>query len=83
MADFFEIVNQKGEIKMDKVKLGVKGMSCHHCVKTIEGSVGNLEGVSNVKVDLKEASVDVEYNEMKLSLDQIKEVINSQGYHCS
>ena len=28
-------------------------MSCDHCVKAVEGSVGELNGVSAVKVNLK------------------------------
>lgn len=37
---------------MQNVTLNVQGMSCGHCVKAIEGSVGQLEGVNEVKVKL-------------------------------
>ena len=39
---------------MEKVTLNVEGMSCGHCVKAVESSVGDLNGVSSVKVDLEE-----------------------------
>ncbi|MGZ4161758.1 MAG: copper ion binding protein, partial [Neobacillus sp.] len=52
---------------MEKVTLKVKGMSCGHCVKAVEGSVGALKGVSSVKVDLKAAKVDVEFNQQEIS----------------
>jgi copper chaperone len=65
---------------MEKVTLYVEGMSCNHCVKAIEGSVGALNGISSVKVDLKAATVDVEYNSQDVSLDKIKEEIENQGY---
>jgi copper chaperone len=65
---------------MEKVTLNVKGMSCGHCVKSVEGSVGELEGVHDVKVDLKAATVDVEFNPQEVSLDKIKETIDDQGY---
>jgi copper chaperone len=55
-------------------------MSCDHCVKAVEGSVGALNGVGSVKVNLKAATVDVEYNQQKVSLDEIKETIDDQGY---
>jgi copper chaperone len=32
--------------------LKVQGMSCAHCVNAVESSVGELQGVSSVKVDL-------------------------------
>lgn len=65
---------------MEKVTLNVKGMSCNHCVKAVEGSVGALNGVSSVKVDLKDAKVNVEFNPNEVSLNQIKETIDDQGY---
>lgn len=65
---------------MENVTLNVQGMSCGHCVKAVEGSVGSLQGVHSVKVDLKAATVDVEYNKEEVTLDKIKETIDDQGY---
>lgn len=65
---------------MQTVTLNVHGMSCGHCVKAVEGSVGVLEGVNEVKVKLDEALVEVAFNESKVSLDKIKETIEDQGY---
>lgn len=65
---------------MDRVTLAVKGMSCHHCVKSIEGSVGKLAGISKVKVNLKEANVVVVLELGQVSLEEIKECIESRGY---
>ncbi|ARD47528.1 copper chaperone CopZ [Sporosarcina sp. P33] len=60
--------------------LKVQGMSCNHCVNSIETSVGNLTGVSSVKVDLGSNEVSVEFDSQKTTLDQIKETIEEQGY---
>ena len=65
---------------MEKVTLNVQGMSCGHCVKSIEGSVGELSGVSNVKVYLEKGTVDVEYHSNEVTLEKIKETIDDQGY---
>ncbi|MBD8069274.1 copper chaperone CopZ [Bacillus sp. PS06] len=65
---------------MKTVTLNVQGMSCGHCVKAVEGSVGQLEGVNEVNVKLDEALVEVAFNESKVSLDKIKETIEDQGY---
>ncbi|MEH7413717.1 copper chaperone CopZ [Neobacillus drentensis] len=65
---------------MEKITLNVQGMSCGHCVKAVESSVGALNGISSVKVDLKSAKVDVEFNNQEVSLNQIKEAIEDQGY---
>lgn len=66
---------------MEKVTLNVQGMSRGHCVKAVEGSVGALNGVSSVKVDLKAAKVDIEFNNHEVSLEKIMETIDDQGYH--
>lgn len=60
--------------------LNVDGMSCMHCVNAIKNSVGALDGVSAVDVDLEAKTVTVEYDETKTSLDRIKEEIEEQGY---
>ncbi|THE13388.1 copper chaperone CopZ [Bacillus timonensis] len=65
---------------MQTVTLNVQGMSCGHCVKAVEGSVGKLDGVDQVSVKLDEALVEVSFNESQVSLDTIKETIEDQGY---
>ncbi|WNS74935.1 copper chaperone CopZ [Bacillus sp. DTU_2020_1000418_1_SI_GHA_SEK_038] len=65
---------------MEKITLHVAGMSCGHCVKAVEGSVGELAGVESVKVDLKNGKVDIEFNSSEVTVDKIKETIDDQGY---
>ncbi|MCK1997401.1 copper chaperone [Paenisporosarcina quisquiliarum] len=65
---------------VNQVTLNVQGMSCGHCVSSVEGSVGKLDGVNEVKVDLESGKVDVSFDEDKVSLDVIKETIDDQGY---
>lgn len=62
-----------------KEVLKVEGMSCGHCVNSIESSVGELKGVSSVKVDLANNEVTVEYDN-EATLNEIKETIEDQGY---
>ncbi|WP_121614287.1 copper chaperone CopZ [Mesobacillus foraminis] len=65
---------------MENVTLNVNGMSCGHCVKAIEGSVGELKGVEKVFVDLENAKVTVQFDAEGVSLEKIKETIDDQGY---
>lgn len=65
---------------MTNKTLDVQGMSCGHCVSSIEGSVGKLSGVESVKVHLDEGKVDVQFDPDKVSLQEITEVIEDQGY---
>lgn len=65
---------------MQKESLTVKGMSCGHCVKAIEGSVAKLDGVKSVQVSLEGKKVEVEFDNSQVKLDDIKETIDDQGY---
>ncbi|NRG46674.1 copper chaperone CopZ [Bacillus sp. CRN 9] len=65
---------------MESVTLNVKGMSCGHCVKAVEGSVGEMKGVKTVAVDLQNGKVKVDFDSASVSLDEIKETIDDQGY---
>lgn len=64
---------------MQQTTLRVEGMSCNHCVNSIEGSLKRELNV-DAKVDLAAKSVTVSFDEQKTSLDKIKEVIEDQGY---
>ncbi|AIM14983.1 MULTISPECIES: copper chaperone CopZ [Neobacillus] len=65
---------------MEHVTLNVKGMSCNHCVKAIESSVGELDGVKNVSVNLEKGQVEIEFDSSVVTLSTIKETIDDQGY---
>jgi copper chaperone len=65
---------------MDNVKLNVKGMSCGHCVNSIEGNVGKVNGIQSVKVHLKDEKVDVSFDSKVVSLKEITNIIEDQGY---
>ncbi|MFA8439798.1 copper chaperone CopZ [Pueribacillus sp. YX66] len=63
-----------------KETIKVQGMSCNHCVNSVEGSVGKLAGVSSVKVNLQAGEVSVEFDNKQTTLEKIKETIEEQGY---
>ncbi|WP_342553938.1 copper ion binding protein [Paenibacillus sp. FSL R7-0652] len=63
---------------MSNITLNVKGMSCNHCVKSVEEAVKSA-GASG-QVDLAAGTVAVEYNEQAVTVDQIKAAIEDQGY---
>ncbi|RWR12586.1 copper chaperone CopZ [Siminovitchia fortis] len=65
---------------MEQVTLNVQGMSCGHCVNSIEGEVGKLKGVQSVKVHLDQGKVDVTFDSNAVNLKEIKDVIEDQGY---
>jgi len=65
---------------LENITLHVSGMTCNHCVKAIEGSVGRLDGVDKVAVHLDKGEVVVEFDSNVISLAAIKDTIDDQGY---
>jgi copper chaperone len=64
--------------QMTHMTLGVQGMSCGHCVNSVEGAVHHLG--AKAKVDLASGSVAIDFDENQVSLSAIKEAIEEQGY---
>lgn len=65
---------------MENITINVQGMSCGHCKKAVEDNVGALNGVDNVDVALDEGKVTIKFNADNVTLDDIKETIEDQGY---
>ncbi|EZP76763.1 copper ion binding protein [Parageobacillus genomosp. 1] len=60
--------------------LQVQGMTCNHCKMAVTNALQEIEGVNRVEVHLEKGTVDVDYDETKVSLNQLKEAIEEQGY---
>ena len=65
---------------MENIVLNVEGMSCSHCENAVKKAVGALEGVDSVAVDLAGKTATVEFDGGKVSLADIKNAIEEQGY---
>ena len=63
---------------MEKVTLLVEGMSCQHCVQAVEKAL--QEKGAKGKVDLAHKKVEVEYDQTKVTLEQLKQAIEEEGY---
>jgi copper chaperone len=63
---------------MKQVTLNVEGMSCGHCVNSIETALKEIG--TEAKVDLSSKKVSVEFDDTKLNESVIKETIEEQGY---
>lgn len=66
-----------------KQKFIVTGMTCSACSAHVEKAVRKLPDVSNVAVDLLGGSMQVEYDESKLSPDGIIAAVTGAGYGAS
>ena len=66
-----------------KCKFDVTGMSCAACQAHVEKAVNALEGVDNAAVNLLANSMVAEFDESKLSPEDICAAVDKAGYHAS
>jgi copper chaperone len=65
---------------MESTTLVAPDISCEHCQHAIEGAVGKMEGVKQVKVDIPTRTVQVEYDPKLVTLAKIEAVMDDVGY---
>ena len=65
---------------LEKHKITVEGMSCGHCKAAVEKAVGALPGVGLADVDLGTKTLIVEFDSSQTTLEQIKTVVDEEGY---
>ena len=65
---------------MEMITMNVDGMSCGHCVKTIENHIGKLDGVKSVNVHLAGGTVEVSFEHAIINVETIKKEIEEIGY---
>ncbi len=58
----------------------VPEVHCDHCVTSIEGALGPLDGVRAASVDLATTSVTVTWDPTTTSRDEVVAAIEDQGY---
>lgn len=57
----------------------VTGMTCGHCVASVQEEIGELAGVSNVDVDLPTGSVTVS-SDAPVPVESIRDAVAEAGY---
>ena len=60
--------------------ISVPDISCDHCKASIEQAVGGLAGVEGVSVDINARTVEFNFDEKSVDLDQIISAIEGAGY---
>jgi Cu+-exporting ATPase len=67
-------------MKNSNISLPVEGMSCASCVTTIEGAIGNIEGVEQVNVNLATEKASVTFSNGTVDLDRLVDAVADVGY---
>uniref|UniRef100_A0A8B9Q545 P-type Cu(+) transporter n=1 Tax=Apteryx owenii TaxID=8824 RepID=A0A8B9Q545_APTOW len=60
------------------LRLKIEGMTCHSCTSTIEGKIGKLQGIQQIKVvSLEKKSAIINYNPNLISIDVLRKAIEA------
>ncbi|AXI00299.1 heavy-metal-associated domain-containing protein [Sporosarcina sp. PTS2304] len=65
---------------MKEMTINVQGMTCNHCVQAVEGALTELTGVERALVDLAANNVAVQFDESAVTVSQLQEAIEDQGF---
>lgn len=65
---------------MPETTVHVPGISCGHCVSTIESELGSLAGVTAVSANLDSKDVTVTWDDGGVSLEGIRARLDDIGY---
>jgi P-type Cu+ transporter len=60
--------------------IGISGMTCDKCVKTIERAFRGKRGVRDVSVNRTDATATVTYDERQTNLPELHDVLLKSGY---
>ena len=60
--------------------LGIDGMTCDNCVKTLTRAIKRVNGVKDVNVDRQDATATVTFDTTKTDMPAIHEAVLAAGY---
>src|SRR5205809_851885 len=72
--------NPLEESDMATTVLNVPDISCEHCERTITKALTPISGVRTVNVDIPGKQVRVDYDDSRVSVDQMKDVLQEEEY---
>ena len=68
------------ETKSAIVTIKVEGMDCDGCASSLEKKLKATDGVEEVRVSFPKKEAWIKYDDQKLTVAKLREVINSTGY---
>ena len=68
------------EDNMSTVSINVEGMKCQNCVKSISEELNGIDGVQKAEISLEGKTVDVQYDENKASVEDLRNAIYELGF---
>lgn len=65
---------------MRKAQFQLEPLTCPSCIKKIEGTLGNMNGVQDARVLFNSSKVKANFDEEKVTADELQKTIEKLGY---
>ena len=65
---------------MEKVTLGISGMTCGGCVRSVTNVLTALDGVTKADVSLEKRNAVVDFDPGKVGVEQLKRSVVEAGF---
>jgi len=75
-----QVQGDDGKSAVTTTVMTVRGMMCASCMKNVEKALSRLDGVKEVKVDMKNDRVEVTYDGKKVTPRQMVESLEKAGF---
>ena len=80
LIKLFKTYQERKGQNLVTARIGVKGMTCQRCVRTVKKALLTKSGVKQVFVDLKTGIASVTYDSNKTDVPALQEIITRKGY---
>ncbi len=60
----------------------VKGMTCGGCAVSVEEALKSTDGVTDARVSFKSGKAVIKYDDQKVTIAKLREVITNTGFSC-
>uniref|UniRef100_A0AAR2KGZ1 Copper-transporting ATPase 2 n=1 Tax=Pygocentrus nattereri TaxID=42514 RepID=A0AAR2KGZ1_PYGNA len=74
------ISHSMDSIPLQKVTVGIKGMTCHSCVQSVEGLISQKDGVHSITVYLKEEKGIITFDPNLTRPAELRDAIEDMGF---
>ena len=64
------------------ITIRVQGMTCGGCATSVENALKSTDGVEKASVNFKSGKAVITYNDQKVTISRLREVINNTGFFC-
>ena len=75
--------NIAGTSTLETQDIGIEGMTCDHCVRRVEKALRGVDGVTEVRVDLRGALATVTFDTTKTHMPALHDALLKSGYRPS